>query len=393
MKYHYLIHYGEIALKGRNRPQFERQLVDNIKRQHPVDRVERLSGRMVADSQVPVELSDVLGIVWWAQVDPVAAEVDAIRLKAQELAKERVGAAASFAVRVSRADKTFPLRSQELESLVGGDLDDMLNIPVDLDTPDFTLGVEIAEGTAYLFTRRVEGPRGLPAGISGHLFGLYSAGVDSAVAAYLMAKRGASVELVHFHALTEGTLAHEDKAGDLAREIARFLPSLRVHYVPYHHFQLATLDLARHQRQELVVFRRFMARLADRMAREAGALGLFTGDNLGQVASQTLENLRAVDRSIGSSIYRPLIAYDKQEIIDLAIELGFDEIANRDYKDCCSIIAQHPATRANLDKVRSIERDIGIDKLIERSLAESISFDYFPAGEGEVQAAPAAAPG
>jgi thiamine biosynthesis protein ThiI len=153
--------------------------------------------------------------------------------------------------------------------------------------------------------------------------------------------------------------------------------------VPYHHFQLATGGLARHQRQELVVFRRFMARAAERLADREGALGLFSGDNLGQVASQTLENLAAVDRALSSSMYRPLIAYDKQEIIDLGKSLGFDEIANEAYTDCCSIIAQHPATRANLGYVREISASIHFEELLATSLDEIETYQY----EAEPEAA------
>ncbi len=380
--YTYLVHYGEIALKGKNRPDFERQLVRNIEGQHPVERVERLRGRMVVHSDHTIDLSNVFGVAWWAEVSEVDFEVEAIREEAKRLTSSGVGDASSFAVRVSRADKSFPLRSRELEERVGGDLDSMLTIPVNLDAPDFRLSIEIAQGRVFVFTERREGPRGLPAGISGSLMGLYSAGIDSAVAAYLMGKRGAGVELVHFHALTDGAKAHGAKAGDMARAIARFFPALNVHYVPYHHFQLATGGLNRHQRQELVVFRRFMARVGERLARRVGALGLFSGDNLGQVASQTLENLSAVDEALSVSMFRPLIAYDKQEIIDLGKSLGLHEIANEPYKDCCSIIAQHPATRANMDYVREIEQQIGIEDLIEESLSEAVTYEYTAAPEG-----------
>lgn len=380
----YLVHYGEIALKGRNRPEFEMQLVRNIQSQHPVQRVERMRGRMIVHAEQRVDLGNVFGIAWWAEVAEVEFNEGAIRAEAKRLTEARVQDARSFAVRATRADKSFPLSSGQLEQIVGGDIDAMLEIPVDLDAPDFRLAIEIAEGRVFMYTDRREGPRGLPAGISGKLMGLYSAGIDSAVAAYLMGKRGASVELVHFHALPDAEHAHRAKAGALAHAIAGYFPSLRVHYVPYHHFQLATGGLNRHQRQELVVFRRFMARAAERLADREGALGLFSGDNLGQVASQTLENLAAVDKALSTSMYRPLIAYDKQEIIDLGKSLGFDEIANEAYKDCCSIIAQHPATRANLDYVREIEASIDVEDLLATSLDEIETYQY----EAEPEPAP-----
>lgn len=383
----YLVHYGEIALKGKNRPDFEHQLVDNIKDQHGVPRVERLRGRMVVESESPVDLSNIFGIAWWAEVIEVEFKPEVIRSEARTLGEARVGEAGSFAVRATRADKSFPLRSREIEEQVGGDLDAMFDIPVDLDDPDFRLSIEIAQGRVFLFTETREGLRGLPAGISGLLLGLYSAGIDSAVAAYLMGKRGASVELVHFHALTSGERAHEAKAGELARRIAHFFPRIRVHYIPYHHFQLATGGLDRHQRQELVVFRRFMAQTAQGLAEQVGALGLFSGDNIGQVASQTLENLGAVDLAVSTSMLRPLIAYDKQDIIDLGKELGFTDTANEPYKDCCSIIARHPATRANLERVREIESRIDVEALMEASLADRVTYEYVATPQG-VQSVP-----
>lgn len=374
----YLVHYGEIALKGRNRPDFERRLVRNIERQHPGARVERLSGRMVVRSEAAIDLSKVFGIAWWAQVHQLPLTLELLREATLELAQSKIAGAETFAVRVRRADKSFAMTSQELETLIGGDLDQSLDLAVDLSSPDLTLGIEIAEGSAYLFSERHEGPRGLPAGISGRLIGLYSAGVDSSVAAYLMGKRGAEVELVHFHALAEAETAHRSKAGALAQRVADYFPSLTVHYIPYHHFQMATMSLDRHQRKELVVFRRFMARVAERVSAERRGMGLFSGDNLGQVASQTLENLRAVDEVVEGPIFRPLIAYDKQEIIDLGIELDFDALANQPYKDCCSIIARHPSTRAKPEILESIEARIEIEDIVERSLDELVSYHYTP---------------
>jgi thiamine biosynthesis protein ThiI len=390
MTYSYLVHYGEIALKGRNRPDFERKLAGNIERQHPGSRVERRSGRMLVRGDVDLDLSNVFGIAWWASVIELPVEMDRLRQESLDLARAESGDARTFAVRVRRADKSFELTSQELETVIGADLDQSLDLSVDLDNPDLTLGIEVADGSALLFVERREGPRGLPVGISGRLIGLYSAGIDSAVAAYLMGKRGAEVELVHFHALASAAEAHQAKAGKLAARIADFFPSLTVHYIPYHHFQMATSNLSRHQRQELVVFRRFMARVAEQIAAERGALGLFSGDNLGQVASQTLENLRAVDEIVKGPLFRPLVAYDKQEIIDLGILLGFDPLANLPYKDCCSIIARHPTTRAHPDILQDLEEQIGMEGVVERTLTEVEVFRYSPRSAiGDRQAAAA----
>jgi thiamine biosynthesis protein ThiI len=374
MSHLYMVHYGEIALKGKNRPDFENQLVRNIKKQHPGSRVQRRRGRLTVESEQPLDLSNVLGIAWWSEVARVATSVDSIVGAALDYAAEDIRQAETFAVRVRRASKKLEHNSQELEVIIGGALDRAFGARVDLAHPEYLLHVEITGSGTYLYTEKSRAWRGLPVGVSGRLMGLFSAGIDSAVASFLMAKRGADIELIHFHAFGRAEEAHEAKVGELSTRLMKYIPRMVLHYVPYHHFQLATAGLTAHQRQELIVFRRFMALTAERLANERGVLGLYTGDNLGQVASQTLENLAAVDNAVRLPIFRPLIAYDKQEIIDLGIELGLDEIANLAYKDCCSIVARHPATRAKLDQVLEIEDSVHIDALIDASLAERVTY-------------------
>lgn len=380
MSHLYMVHYGEIALKGKNRPDFENQLVRNIKQQHPGARVQRWRGRLTVESEHPLELSNVLGVAWWSEAKKVPTDLDAILDAAVAYADQDLAQARTFAVRVKRASKKLDHNSQELETIIGGVLDRRFDASVDLRRPEYLLHVEITASGTYLYTEKGRAWRGLPVGVSGKLMGLFSAGIDSAVASFLMAKRGADIELVHFHAFGRAQDAHQAKVGELAGRLMTYVPRMVLHYVPYHHFQLATAGLSTYQRQELVVFRRFMALTAERLAQARGALGLYTGDNLGQVASQTLENLAAVDDAVQLPIFRPLIAYDKQEIIDLGIELDLDETANRAYKDCCSIVARHPSTRAKLDQVREIEASIGLDSLIDASLAERVT--YVPEREG-----------
>jgi thiamine biosynthesis protein ThiI len=380
----YLVHYAEIGLKGRNRPEFERQLVRNIREQHSITRARRLHGRIVVHSNTELDLSDVFGIAWWTAARETEADAERIAHLAEEVAKEALAGHSTFAIRARVADKRFPLGSQELASQVGDRVRRATGLGVDLDSPDLCLYLEVAIPEAFVHTERKRGPGGLPVGTAGTLMGLFSGGIDSAAAPYLMAKRGARVELVHFYALPSAEAAHAQKIGSIARQLSRYIPHIVVHYVPYHGFELATSGLrGRDRRHELVVFRRYMACVAQRIARERGALGIFSGDSLGQVASQTLENLAAVSQGLDLPMYRPLIGYDKLEIVRLAKRIGVFPLATQEYKDCCSIIARNPSTRAHLEVVQRIEAQLDLETLTRQALAETTSYSYAdPAHEG-----------
>ncbi len=377
----YLIHYGsEIGLKGKNRADFIRRLQQNLRRQLGVRRVEHLMGRLVVeDERTDLDFARVFGVAWWAEAVAVAPEMQAITAEAVRQAQNHplAGQRPTFAVRASRADKTFPRTSIQIEREVGAAVVAATGWPVDLTRPQVTIHIEVAPGRVFLFSRRHEGHHGLPVGSSGKVLGLFSGGIDSVIAAWLLARRGAMVELVHFHAFAAARYAHAEKTGRLAAMLGAYIPGLKVHYVPYHLFQVATAGLGRrNQRYELVVFRRFMARVAERLAQQRHAQALFTGDSLGQVASQTIENLTLVDRAVSLPIFRPLVAWNKQEIIDLGERLGFYAVAKQPYKDCCSIISTHPATRARAEAVERMEAALQIERLVEETLAEVETLTY-----------------
>lgn len=384
MEYTYVVHYAEIGLKGRNRPDFEHRLMKNIQDQHPGTELDRLRGRIRVRSREKLDLSNVFGIAWWAEARVVPSRYEEIAEGAVSILEGAGLQPRSFAVRATRADKVLSMNSQEIERRLGARLQQVFGWPVDLTSPELTLHVEVTREQTFLYTERNPGPRGLPVGISGKLMGLFSGGIDSAVAAYLMAKRGAQVELVHFYALSDPTQLAQEKVGRLAARLRHFLPRLVIHYLPYHRFQLATTGLPRRlQKQELVVFRRFMMRSAQELARERSAQGLFTGDSLVQVASQTLENLAAVAQVLDLPLFQPLIAFDKQEIMDLGKEIGVFEIAAEAYKDCCSIIARHPATVAKEEQIAEIEEAIDVMGLVERTLAERTTQEVAVPAEAE----------
>lgn len=401
----FLIHYGEIGLKGRNRPQFQKALQRNIR--HRLARlglewdVERLHDRMVvhvppgngqADAggraQASAALARVAGIVWFADAQWLpasavrdadgAARYGALERCMIELAAPRHRAAAAFAVRVRRADKHFPARSDEVERVLGAAIIRETDWrEVNLGDPDETFHADIHPEGIYVYAERSEGVGGLPVGTSGKVLTLLSGGIDSPVAAFLMAKRGCRVDFIHFTAaLVQQQRAEEYKVARLARDLSRYTQRSRLHLVPYIHFDLA---LARGEtRYELILFRRFMARVAEVLAARSGAQALVTGDSLGQVASQTLENIVSKSRAVEMPVLRPLIAYDKQEIVALARRIGTFAISVEPYKDCCAILSQNPKTLSEHTALCALEAQLlpGYGELIERTLADAVTLDY-----------------
>ncbi len=376
----FLLHYSsEIGLKGQNRRDFINQLRRNIRRQHPaVTSVEHLMGRLVAQSPQAEDFSDVFGVAWWAEVRVLPPEMPAIVAAAVEEAQRQAAPGRTFAIRARRADKTFPYNSPEIGRQVGAAVAQATGMRVDLDAPDVEVFVEVAPGTVFVFARRHPGPQGFPVGSSGKLVGLYSGGIDSVIATYLMARRGARVRLVHFHVFEHAAEAHQQKVGQLAQRLGRYIPGLQVYYLPYRLYHQQAQDLPRRfQPYRVVAFRRFMARAAAEIARQWHAAALFTGDSLGQVASQTMENLLAVNHALaGFPIFRPLLAWPKQEIIDLGEQLGFYDLAKQPYRDGCALLARKPATRAHLARVEEMERLLDIPALLAATLAQAEVFSY-----------------
>ncbi len=376
----YLIHYSsEIGLKGHNRRDFINQLRRNIRRQHPaVTSVEHLMGRLVAESPKAEDFGDVFGVAWWAKARALPAEMGAINAAAVEAARKLAAPGKTFAIRPRRADKRFPLNSQGIGRDVGAAVVEATGMGVDLTSPDIEIFVEIAPGTAFVFAERHSGPNGFPVGMSGKLLGLYSGGIDSMLAAYLMARRGARIALVHFHVFESAAEAHAQKVGKLAAKLGRNIPGLKVHYLPYRPYHRRAADIVRrYQAYRVVAFRRFMARTAAALAQQEHAKALFSGDSLGQVASQTLENMLAVNDALaGFPIFRPLIGWTKQEIIDWGEGLGFYDLAKQPYRDGCALLAKKPSTRANLARVAEMEALLDIPSLIEETLAQIETIHY-----------------
>lgn len=370
-----IVRYAEIALKGGARSAFEKRLVLNIRKtlDLPTNAVQRERGQIivaVADDEVEErlsKLSQVFGIAWFAQVEICPSKKDAIVEMAVDLAKKDFGKGDSFAVRATRSVKTLPFTSKDVENVVGDAIRKQLGVKVNLGRPDKTIFVILGKDVAYLFTEKIRGLGGLPVGSSAEVLSLISGGFDSIAASYLLAKRGAEVDFLHFHVFPDKKQVLSSKMPKIWNKLSLYTLSKYAFLVSYIPFQMQVLGLKRREeRYELVVFRRLMVKIGALLAKKHGYQALVLGDSLGQVASQTMENIVAVNEAVEIPIFRPLIGFDKNEAINLVKKIGLEEETNESYKDCCSIVLTHPATRADFVKVKAIEKQLKIGELARK---------------------------
>jgi len=255
----------------------------------------------------------------------------------------------------------------ELENKIGSEISDSFHIEVNLNSPELSVFIEIADDV-YIYFHKTQGLRGLPVDVSGNVLSLLSGGIDSPVASYLMMKRGCRVNLIHFHVFSKNTLVNDTKMRHVFESLNKYQGNSRIYLVPYYQFEMEILKALNTRGHELILFRRFMVRVAERIALQNGFKALVTGDSLGQVASQTLENIAQITKTVSIPIFQPLIAYDKQEIVDLAKKIGTYELSIENYKDCCSIVSSNPRTKANTRRILELEERMNIDKVIEKTL-------------------------
>lgn len=384
-----LIRYGEIHLKGLNRPFFERRLVENIQKALSGMGVEvrREQGRFYvwglreADMEEALErLKRVFGIHSispacavekdWAKICAAAAS-----LMEAQLAKRPEGA--SFKVFARRSDKHFPMRSDEIGRELGHELLERFEgLRVDVHEPQIRFCVEVREH-AYLYTEEIEGAGGMPTGTAGRSALLLSGGIDSPVAGYMMARRGLELSAVHFYSYPYTSPRARDKVVELARLLSRYAPGLRLHLVPFTDIQLAIYDRCP-AKETTVLMRRLMMRIAEILAERDGARALITGESLGQVASQTLESLCATDDAVSMPVFRPLIGFDKNDVVKLARKIGSFETSILPYEDCCTVfVPQHPVTKPDVEQIRRSEARVDFTEMIEKSLLETETMENF----------------
>lgn len=361
-----LIHYGELSLKGRNRSLFEIKLQENIERTTG-GKVHRQRGRFVMEGGNPEALSRVFGISWYASAFVLDRDYESILKEVLERVREVIEGKADFGVNANRSDKSFPVRSMELASKIGGEVAARFGLPVNLKNPALRINIEIAD-RVYLYFDRMEGLRGFPTGVSGSVLSLLSGGIDSPVSSFLMMKRGCRVDFIHFHVFSANDKVFGSKMEGLARILDSYQGQSRLHLVPYYPFEMAMLGAGDVKGHELILFRRFMARVACRVAAAERCQALVTGDSLGQVASQTMENIALFRDAASLPVFQPLIAFDKQEIVDYAKKIGTYKVSITDYKDCCSIVSSGPRTKANRRLVEELEKVMDVESVLNKTM-------------------------
>lgn len=377
-----IIHYHELALKGRNRPFFEQRLVRNLRmavRDVGGKQVDALQGRLRVilspDASWPVvrdRIARVFGIANFSLAQSAPFGQDAPRLL--DPLKHAIGEAIqslhfnTFRVSAKRSDKRVPLTSMEIEREVGAHVCELTGKSVNLRLPDLTIHVETLIKDAYYFLEREDGPGGLPVGTGGKVACLLSGGIDSPVAAFRMMKRGCTAIFVHFHGRPYVSRASEEKVRELAALLTRYQFQSRLYLVPFGDIQ-RQIVLGAPAAFRIVLYRRMMIRIAEELAKRERCWSLVTGDSLGQVASQTAENLSVVEEAAGLPILRPLIGMDKIEITQQAQRIGTFEISIEPDQDCCSLfVPPHPSTRTDLDHIRKIERGFDLISLVKQGL-------------------------
>jgi thiamine biosynthesis protein ThiI len=372
-----VVHYAEIALKGGNRPWFETRLKDDLSERLSglaSAKVRRERGRIVisleeaTDADVAAAVARIgrtPGVAWFAAAREVTPDVEALRVEVVARARTAAG---SFRVETKRSDKTFPLTSMEVDRDVGAAVVEATGRKVDLEEADSVYGIEIANKRAFVFGDRLPGPGGLPVGTAGKVVALISGGIDSPVAAWRMMRRGCRVLGVHFLNASIGGEGVREKLDLLGEALALWQGKFTLRIVPFEALQRAIVAAVPADHR-MLVYRRTMLRLADRIRDREGAKALVTGDSVGQVASQTLDNLACVYSAVPPPVLSPLCGAEKTEIIDRAKRIGTYEASILPHQDCCSyLIAEHPATKADAREVEAMEKAVVWGTLLEEAL-------------------------
>ncbi|HIX15643.1 MAG TPA: tRNA 4-thiouridine(8) synthase ThiI [Candidatus Hungatella pullicola] len=379
----FLIKYAEIGVKGKNRYLFEDALVTHIR--HALKRVEgeftvtKESGRIYATAEGEYDFDETVDAL--QKIFGIAAICPMVQVddNGYEDLKEQVAKYVdevyedkhfTFKVFARRGNKKYPVTSEQINRDLGEVI--LTRFPdtkVDVHNPQVLLHVEV-RSRINIYSRVIPGPGGMPVGTNGKAMLLLSGGIDSPVAGYMIAKRGVKIEAVYFHAPPYTSDRAKQKVIDLAKLVSRYSGPIRLHIVNFTDIQLYIYDQCPHE-ELTIIMRRYMMRIAERLAKESGAMGLITGESIGQVASQTMQSLAATDAACTMPVFRPVIGFDKQEIVDVSEKIGTYETSVQPFEDCCTIfVAKHPVTKPNLKMIERSEENLKerIDELVETAV-------------------------
>lgn len=387
----FIVRCGEVALKGMNKPYFEKMLVNRIKKLlKKFDNVEayRHEGLIFvrADKKhdpemITGEISKVFGVASISPALECESELNSIGDAAVALMMDLIEKKGikTFKVDAKRADKNFPVKSPEIARIIGAKvLVGCKVLKVDVHNPDCVLFVDLRKDKSYVFEQKISGFGGLPLGTNGKGMVLLSGGIDSPVAAWMMAKRGMLIEAVHFHSYPYTSQRAQEKVEDLARIIAQYCGRFKMNVINLLPIQEQIVENCPEEETTILV-RRFMMRIAEKVAQKSGCTMLITGENLGQVASQTAEALVVTDATVKMPVMRPLIALDKVDIIQKAKDIGTFETSIMPYEDCCTVfLPKHPATKPKLEKILESESKLDVDALVEAAVEKMEIIDIKP---------------
>jgi len=373
---HIIAHYQEIVLKGKNRHIFVKKLIENIKYATAglgVKHIRHKDGRIILDlsagareSIISDRLTKTFGIANLVLTHRISNDVNVFKDEILQHVKGREFN--SFRVSTKRGYKGYPLTSMDIDRIVGAHIKEATGAKVNLTNPELTIFIQILSGETYFYVDKIQGPGGLPVGTGGTVVCLLSGGIDSPVAAYRIMRRGCSVVFVHFHSYPYLSKTSQEKVQDLTEILNQYQQPVKTYMLSFGDIQ-KEIVLSVPAKYRVVIYRRMMLRIAERIAGETGALALITGDSLGQVASQTLENITTTENAVTLPVLRPLIGMDKGEIIDQAIRIGTYDISIIPDQDCCQLfIPRNPAVRTIIREIERVEKKLDVERLISMAL-------------------------
>jgi thiazole biosynthesis/tRNA modification protein ThiI len=374
---------GEIVLKGLNRKYFENKLIDNIKRalkglgDYSIYKEQGkiyIEGLESVEQTVINRLTKIFGIIYVSPCIRTSTDLEDIKKASIKLLNEKINKEeiVTFKVNTTRSDKRYPLISPEVSRIVGAAiLDEIDNVKVDVVSPKINVYIDIKEN-AYIYIDKFKSRGGLPIGTNGKGLLLLSGGIDSPVAGYMMAKRGVEIDCLHFHSYPFTSQRAEEKVLKLAEELSIYTGPLKVYSINLLNIQKAINENCPED-QMTILSRRFMMRIGERIAQENMYDCLITGENLGQVASQTIDSINVIEKAVNMTIFRPLIGFDKTDIVKMAIDIETYETSILPFEDCCTVfLPKHPLTRPKLKEILEAEESLDIEKLIDEAIKNKI---------------------